>query len=74
MKIQGTEYRVDCALLTGIDDDNRVFGQVKGIFILDGNRIVFAVTVFHTSIFSQHYHAYFVSKTHTHSPIPFLVM
>ena len=66
MRIHGTAYQVDFAVLSRIEDGNLVFAQVKGNFIVDENMTVFEVIVLHTSMFSQHYRAYILSVRLTH--------
>ncbi len=65
VKIQGTEYREQCALLIAVEDDYPVFARVEDIYVIDGSRIVFQVCVFRTLTFCRHHHLFIISNTHT---------
>ncbi len=66
VKVQGTEYREECAVLIAITDDYPVFARVEGIYVIDNNRVLFDVCILQTCTFCEHYHVYLVRSTHMH--------
>lgn len=45
VKIQGMEYREQCAVVIGVEDEYPVFARVEAVYIVDGNRSSFLASV-----------------------------
>ena len=71
MKVNGITYKPNCAVVCGISDEDPIFGKVKNIFIINGNRVVFEVLKLKTKGFNKHYHAFIVESTCINTTILF---
>lgn len=58
------EYKDLCAVVIAVEDDYPVFARVEGVYVVDGNRVLLQVCVFHTSHFDRHCHVYVIQKSH----------
>ena len=59
----GMTYKKPCVLLLRVEDDYPQFGKLQDIYIVDGNRVVCDVKLYHTSNFLKHYHAFVLCST-----------
>lgn len=62
-KVFGTKYCKGCVIVINLCHGTPVFGEIKEVFILDGNAILLSYNIVRVMEFVQHLNAYRVLKT-----------
>lgn len=66
VKVNGDEYKLSTGVILDVKHDLPIVGVVLGIYIVNGNEVVFQIDQFSTT-FEPHYRAYILDDHHASS-------